>query len=863
MNQEIGRLADKLRLIREERTGEALRPEEFPARYAGLIEEINRLAGIGKEQVYQEQAKMRMIHQVIASGMWSMNFDADGNMTQVIWSPEFRKMLGFTDENDFPNRLGAWSDRLHPDDKEKTMQAYWKTVREAGKYDVKYRLLTKEGEYRWYHAIGETLRLENGAPRLFMGVFIDITQKKAKERLIEEELGMQENLKMMKQKLQVQNEILNALCSDFNSIYVIDLETGKYQIYLMAEELLERVSEISWSNEQYEDAVEQYLSRWVSEEDVEFVRFMTERERVKKVMKEKKRMSFRYRVKDREDGQKNFEFSFCDISKHPGEQKVVLGVRNVDALINEKEDYRRETLFQVEKTLAGAQTGLWSIEAEEGKPVRMQGDNTMRRLMGTKEKLSPEAYYEQWLSGIHPEYEGKVRKALEKSLSGEFQEVVYSCSYGKRGKMYVRLGAVQDRGYKGSGYRLSGYYQDITETMEEKELREEALEEVLLEAKRANRVKTEFLSHMSHDIRTPINGILGLLTIAEKEEDNLSRQKECKQKIRKSAEHLLSLVNDVLDISRMESGKHLVSEEVFELQDVLESCMSMLRPQAELEGICLREIRERFRHPRLKGSALHLRQILINIIGNAVKYNKENGQILVRTEELGEENGMIWFLFTVSDSGIGMSEEYLAHIFEPFTQADRGARTTYAGSGLGMAITKKLVDQLEGTITVESKMGEGSVFKVKLPFMPAVEEEQESEEEINTDISGMRVLAAEDNELNREIVQYLLEDAGAVVVTAENGKIALENFANSKEGEFDCIIMDMMMPVMDGLTATKRIRALDRPDAKTIPVIALSANACQEDMVQSKEAGIDRYLSKPLDAEQLFQTMNRLKRRTT
>lgn len=212
MNQEIGRLADKLRLIREERTGEALRPEEFPAGYAELIEEINRLAGIGKEQVHQEQAKMRMIHQVIASGMWSMNFDGDGNMTQVIWSPEFRKMLGFTDENDFPNRLESWSDRLHPDDREETMRAYWKTVREAGKYDVKYRLLTKAGEYRWYHAIGETLRLENGTPRLFMGVFIDITRKKEKERLIGEKLGMQEDLKRMKQKLEVQNEILNALC---------------------------------------------------------------------------------------------------------------------------------------------------------------------------------------------------------------------------------------------------------------------------------------------------------------------------------------------------------------------------------------------------------------------------------------------------------------------------------------------------------------------------------------------------------------------------------------------------------------------------------------------------------------------------
>lgn len=666
----------------------------------------------------------------------------------------------------------------------------------------------------------------------------------------------QETLKKVRQELEARNEILNTLCEDFNSIYIVNMDTGLYDVYLMADSLPTTVSEISMKNQQYDIAMDQYISRWVLEEDAAFVRVMTERERVKRAMEEKKRISFRYRIKDREDGQKNFEFCFCDISKKPGEHILVLGARNVDALIDEKEDYRRETLFQVEETLGGAKTGLWSIEIEEGKPSRMYGDNTMRKLMGIQRNLSPEEYYTEWFSGIEKEYTDKVLGVLEKSLQGEFREIVYPYRNGNR-RMHIRLGAVQDRCYEGPGHRLSGYYQDITETMEEKKLREEALVEALQEAKKANQVKSEFLSHISHDIRTPINGILGLLTIAEKEEDNIRRQADCHQKIRKSAEHLLSLVNDVLDISRMESGKHTLTEEVFDLEEVLDHCVSIVRPQAELEGICIEEIRRETENLELLGSALHLRQILINIIGNAVKYNKKNGSITVDTREIQRERKTVWIQFVVSDTGIGMKEEYLEHIFEAFTQANSGARTAYAGSGLGMAITKKLVDQMEGTIQVESTLGEGSVFTVRLPFKIAEESDISSvqEEEVNADIAGMHVLIAEDNELNREIAQYILEDAGAIVETAENGKEALKRFRESADETFDCIIMDVMMPVMDGLESARRIRQLERADAKTVPIIALSANAFAEDQEKSREAGMNRHISKPLDVEQLFKIM--------
>lgn len=427
--------------------------------------------------------------------------------------------------------------------------------------------------------------------------------------------------------------------------------------------------------------------------------------------------------------------------------------------------------------------------------------------------------------------------------------------------MYFRLGVSSKKNFPGSGYRLSGYWQDVTDTVKDKQDREELLKEALQEAQQANKVKTEFLSHMSHDIRTPINGILGLLTIAENEEEDISRQKECRRKIRQSAEHLLSLVNDVLDLSRLESGKQTRVEETFDIHEVLDHCMSILLPQAQLQQIKIQDRREEIGYARLRGCPLQLRQILINIIGNAIKYNKECGSVQILTKETQGCENTVWLEFEIKDTGIGMKEEFQKHIFEAFTQETQGARTSYAGTGLGMAITKKLVDQMGGTIHLSSQIGEGSCFFVRLPFEINRQENKESVEEGQSfDVAGMHVLLAEDNELNREIAQYVLEEGKVEVTCAANGAEALEIFEKSEPGEMDCIIMDVMMPVMDGLQAAKEIRKLSREDAKTIPMIALSANAFEEDRKKTREAGMNQHVSKPLDANQLFAILTQYKK---
>lgn len=527
-------------------------------------------------------------------------------------------------------------------------------------------------------------------------------------------------------------------------------------------------------------------------------------------------------------------------------------------------DYPLETVRDMEEILAGSRTGIWSIELEDGCEPRMYGDKTMQMLLGIQKACQPEECYRTWFQNIEPDYVAIVQEAVQEILERGRSEVTYPWNHPTLGRIYVRCGGVNDDKYEKPGHCIKGYHQDITETMVMKQRQDQAIMEALAEAKRANQAKSEFLSHMSHDIRTPINGILGMLHICEKNRDNLEKQQECRQKIRVSAEHLLSLINDVLDISKLESGSFTFAAESFDMRDVLESCMMILGPQAEEQGLDLTEQRIGLQHTRLVGSPLHIRQILINIIGNAIKYNRPNGTIRVLTEEVFAQEELAHYQFIITDTGLGMGEEYQKHIFEPFTQESDDARTSYKGAGLGMSITKKLIDQMGGSIMLESEQGKGSTFRVELPLQIDTRQEipkNESAVEIETDISGMHVLLVEDNSINCEIVQYMLEDAGAAVEIAENGKEAVELFAASAEGAFDCILMDVMMPVMNGLDATRAIRAMDRGDALAVPIVALSANAFAEDMKETREAGMNEHLAKPIEMDKMFQVMWRLKNR--
>jgi CheY-like chemotaxis protein/two-component sensor histidine kinase len=330
-----------------------------------------------------------------------------------------------------------------------------------------------------------------------------------------------------------------------------------------------------------------------------------------------------------------------------------------------------------------------------------------------------------------------------------------------------------------------------------------------------------------------------------------------------SAEHLLSLVNDVLQMSRLENSRPAAEEEPFDLRAVLEDCIAILSPLAQERDVLLELDTSALRHRRVIGDPLYLKQILMSVIDNALKYNRPHGSVFVRAEETAFREGTADCRFVIEDTGIGIGEDFKEHIFEPFTQEHQDARTNYSGTGLGMSIVKRLVDQLEGTVEVDSRTGKGSVVQIALPLRvdraPGPRAEEAVREE-RVDIAGMHVLLVEDNEINCEIVEFMLRDAGAQVVTANDGKAAVDAFEASDPGRFDCILMDLMMPVMSGYEAARVIRGLDRADAGTVPIIALSANAFAEDVALAKDAGMNEHLAKPVDVQRMFQLMSRLRR---
>lgn len=384
-----------------------------------------------------------------------------------------------------------------------------------------------------------------------------------------------------------------------------------------------------------------------------------------------------------------------------------------------------------------------------------------------------------------------------------------------------------------------------------------ALREAARAAEEASRAKTVFLSHMSHDIRTPINGIMGMADIATRNMGDAPRVADCLGKITSASHHLLSLVNDVLDMSRIESGKVQLEEQPFYLHALLDGCYSVVAGQAMEKKLALTTDFHGVSNGALLGDELHLRQILINILGNAVKFTPEGGRVEFTAQDARTEDGQADLTIIVRDSGIGMTEDFQKQIFEPFVQDERISRSDYQGTGLGMSIVKQLLDLMGGSIGVESAPGKGSAFTVRLrlPAADAPAQAHPAGPGGEADLSGMRALLVEDNALNMEIAKFMLEDCGIQVTPAWNGQEAVDTFIQRPAKSFDIILMDLMMPVMDGLAAARAIRESGKADAKGVAIVAMTANAFAEDRKAVLEAGMDRHLTKPIEREELLRAL--------
>ena len=460
---------------------------------------------------------------------------------------------------------------------------------------------------------------------------------------------------------------------------------------------------------------------------------------------------------------------------------------------------------------------------------------------------------------VHPDDRTMLEESLELGnvmgvLSGQSE---YKGNYrinDRDGIHYYQFRFIKN---EDSGIIVLGFL-NVDDVVESEIRHQKLLKEALDTAERANAEKSNFLSRMSHDMRTPLNGIIGLLEIDKKHENDIEFLKKNREKAFISASHLLSLINDVLDMSKIEEGGLVLNHEPFDLIRYEKETQMLIDMQAQKNGIdfTVHIAPEIYEHPFVYGSPLHLRRAMMNIYSNCIKYNRENGAIHTEVDALPSHDHKLVFRWTISDTGIGISREYLEKIFEPFTQENVDARSVYHGTGLGMSIAKALFEQMGGSIEITSTPGIGSTFVITLPFEEAEERDisSETESERNS-IQGIKILLAEDNEINREVAQVLLEEEGAVVTAVSNGREAVKLFSRHPEGTFDVILMDIMMPLMDGYEATRQIRKLDRTDASSIPIIALTANAFAEDVRHALGCGMNAHLAKPLDVEKMIHTI--------
>ena len=525
---------------------------------------------------------------------------------------------------------------------------------------------------------------------------------------------------------------------------------------------------------------------------------------------------------------------------------VVLGYMKQDTVTEGVNDISLDNIFD----------GL--VVDDDGFIAISQGDTLLATNKVLSEKISPEEWEKISQKGVH------VRGNLYRLKYGREQWYIRKAQY----QDYVIYIMLPVRGVYRSYYMadvvilllyvlVCSLLTILYFSMEKKNI--EVLKTAKEAADTANRAKTTFLLSMSHDIRTPLNGIIGLLKIDKAHFDDKELVKKNHDKMLVSADHLLSLLNDVLQMSKLEDGTIQLSHDVINLKNLSEEVGTIIQTRTVEEEIKFEIGQQELPISYVYGSPTHLRQIFLKVYGNCIKYNKVGGSLKTSIKCLGTENGIVTYQWTISDTGIGMSQEFLEHIYDPFVQENITGRTHYQGTGLGMAIVKRLIDKMGGTIEVTSKKDVGSTFLITIPFEIAEEpiKVPGNEDKENKNIRGLTLLLVEDNELNAEIAKTILSDQGAKIVTVSDGQQAVDIFRDNEPGTFDAILMDIMMPVMNGLTATRTIRAMKREDAKTIPIIAMTANAFKEDEQKCLEAGMNAHLAKPLNIEAVISTIAR------
>lgn len=672
--------------------------------------------------------------------------------------------------------------------------------------------------------------------------------------------------------LKYERQLLDALCIDYTSVYYCDLlsdtiipvKQGEHtNANLTEKNLIEK--ELHGKDQCYSFRIQYYFDHFVVKESAPDFLERLSAEHVMQVLESNERMLYRFSTKPNASRQKHFEVQVVRLKDMDG-FKVVMGYRYVDDLIAVR-DQQRDAL---EKALAEANLNneiissiskiywlIYRMDLETDTYEEISAGREMHRLTGNHGKITKE-FKNVRESVVASEYQEKMREFLDIFTLPERlrdTETISTEYRAANGSWHLARFIVKKRDDQGKVTNVLYLIREINIEKQQEMQYEKRLATIAAEAQRANMAKTDFLRRMSHDIRTPINGIRGILSIADHYPNDLEKQKECRDKAMEASSFLLSLINNVLDMNKLESGRIVLEHKPFDLFELFQESNTIMEMQSQMKDIPFTVNNYEIRHRYLLGSPLHIKQILQNVVGNAIKYNRPGGTVTVTCTEISCENGKATYQFGCIDTGYGMSEEFQKHAFEPFAQETSDARTKYMGTGLGLSIVKQLVDLMGGSIFLESAQNVGTKFTFFLSFDIDIERESREQTKVDTAdicLSGTKILLVEDNELNMEIAKFILEQAGLIVETAWNGQQAVDIFSKSEEYEFDLILMDIMMPVMGGLEATRVIRALERKDAAQVPIFAMTANAFLEDIQQSKEAGMNEHFSKPLQEKEML-----------
>lgn len=675
---------------------------------------------------------------------------------------------------------------------------------------------------------------------------------------------------------------INLLASDYIAVYGVSRQTGAVSVYRSQYQLegVEKSIERDTDDRmQYDILREAFIKKYVHPDEQTYMFEQTELSVVQERLSQTSGFKLHCRIKTTQthyyylmiarDGEAASYEDFvvalvCEdddvarISRYAARLFVNPSNDHLEAVLYGKDitavQEAYETQVSIVKTLSSNYLNVYLIHSREKTlSIIKQEDYTVSESDRKNEKVyAYDAFFDKYINEcVYSEDRLMMQETLQfdnvmEALSGEKE---YKGNYRivKEGKIqYYQFRFIRD---EESGIIVLGFL-NVDDVVAKEIHQKKLLQEALSTAKQANAAKSNFLSRMSHDMRTPLNGIIGLLEIDKKHEEDTTFLKRNREKANIAANHLLSLINDVLDMSKIEEGELVLSHEPFNVIEQGREIMTIIGMQAQEQGLTtVMEVEpEVYENPYIYGSPLHLSRAMMNIYSNCIKYNKENGEIRTHVRLLHSDEKILTYQWTVSDTGIGISEDYLNRIFEPFTQEGTDARSVYQGTGLGMSIAKALFEQMGGNIEVFSKLGEGSTFVITLPFERAQELKTTVIEKTEKEsIQDIKILLAEDNELNQEVARILLEEEGAKVFCVNNGQKAVEAFSTHPAGSYDLILMDIMMPVMGGYEATRQIRRLDRTDARSIPIIALTANAFAEDIQHAMDAGMNAHVAKPLN----------------